>query len=259
MPATAAQALAQLDAALADEAFGTAADLLRALRTTRPAWLEGAAADVARREAELAVLVQDLATARVRLHAYLERPRADSDLLALVQLAERLVRRERYGEARLLRDALASTNRSGAVAAALTRLALPDDLAAVSATAEAAFAEIDRALHQNRPDDALRLIEHVRQKSPSWLAEARIELGVAEVRVRLVLDQRPRALLALKEIVVRPGASRAAAFKLVRELRAEGQVDTAQLLAREIARLLPDDKAAATLLREAAAPVPEEN
>ncbi|WP_415908318.1 hypothetical protein [Oleiharenicola sp. Vm1] len=77
--------------------------------------------------------------------------------------------------------------------------------------------------------------------------------------MRLALDQRPRALVALKEIVIRPGASRAAAFKLVRQLLAEGQADTALLLAREIARLLPDDKAAATLLREAEAPAPVGN
>ncbi len=256
VPATAAEALARLDAALAIEAFGTAGDLLRAIRVARPAWLDSAATDLARRETELAVLAQDLATARVRVHTYLERPRPEADLLTLVQLAERLARRERLGEARLLRDEILAMQPGDAVGRAFERLALPDDLAAVSATADATFAEIHRALRQSRAEDALRLIEHVRQKSPPWLADARAEFGVAEVRVRLALDQRPRALVALKEVVIRPGASRAAAFKLVRQLLAEGRPDTAQLFAREIARLLPDDKAAATLVREASAPLP---
>lgn len=256
VPAAATEALAKLDAALATEAFGTAGDLLRAIRMARPAWLESATADLARRETELAVLAQDLATARVRVHTYLERPRPEADLLALARLAERLARRERLGEARLLRDEILAIHPGDAVAGAFERLALPDDLATVSATAEGALSEIERALRQSRAEDALRLIEHVRQKSPPWLADARAELGVAEVRVRLALDQRPRALVALKEVVIRPGASRALAFKLVRQLLAEGQPDTAQMLAREIARLLPEDKAAATLVREAAAPLP---
>lgn len=256
VPATAAEALAKLDAALATEAFGTAGDLLRAIRASRPAWFESATSDLARRETELAVLAQDPATARVRVHTYLERPHTEADLLALVQLAERLARRDRLAEARLLRDEIMAVQPGDAVARAFEQLALPDDLAAVSATADATLAEINRALRQSRAEDALRLIEHVRQKSPPWLADARTELGVAEVRVRLALDQRPRALVALKEVVIRPGASRAAAFKLVRQLLAEGQPDTAQLLAREIARLLPDDKAAATLVREASAPLP---
>ncbi|WP_415908319.1 hypothetical protein [Oleiharenicola sp. Vm1] len=166
VPPTAAAALAQLDAALADEAFGTAGDLLRAIRAARPAWFDRAAGDLARRETELAVLAQDPATARARVHGYLERPRPDADLLALVQFAQRLSQRGRVAEARLLRDELAAVRPSGPVAAAWQRLELPDDLAAIAATAATALAEIERSLRQNRADDALRLIEHVRQKSP---------------------------------------------------------------------------------------------
>lgn len=256
VPDTAVEALARLDAALASDAFGTAGDLLRAVRSTRPAWAEAAAGDLARREAELAVLSQESLTARALLRSYLERARAEADWLALVHLAERLVQRGRATEARLLRDELAAAHPTAAIAEALRRLPLADDLAAMTATAPAALAEIDRALRQGRPDEALRLLEHVRTKAPPWLESARAELGAAEVRVRLALDQRPRALGALKEIVIRPGASRSTAFKLVRQLLAEGQSEAALLLAREIVRLLPDDKAAATLLREAEAPSP---
>jgi hypothetical protein len=49
---------------------------------------------------------------------------------------------------------------------------------------------------------------------------------------------------------------RAAAFKLVRDLIAEGEEGRALVLAREIARQLPGDPAATKLLKEAEAPRP---
>lgn len=259
VPPSAARALEQLDAALASEAFGTAGDILRAVRNARPAWLDKAAGDFARRDAELAVLSQEPAAARTLLRGYLEYPRPEGDLHALVGLADRLRQRGRAAEARLVRDELAAAHPPTAVGDALGRLELPDDLAALASGPTVALAEIDRALRKNRADDALRMLDYVRQKAPPWLADARADLGASEVRVRLALDQRPRALVALKEIVIRAGASRSTAFKLVRQLLAEGQPETALLLAREIARLLPDDKAAATLLREAEAPAPAGN
>ncbi|MBI2511385.1 MAG: hypothetical protein HYV96_05365 [Opitutae bacterium] len=259
VPPSAARALEELDAALAAEAFGTVGDLLRAIRAARPAWLDKAVSDLARRDAELAVLSQEPAAARTLLRGYLEYPRPEGDLLALVQLADRLRQRGRAAEARLVRDELAAAHPPTAVSAALVSLELPDDLAALASSPTVALVEIDRALRQNRADDALRVLDYVRQKAPPWLADARAELGASEVRVRLALDQRPRALVALKEIVIRAGASRSTAFKLVRQLLADGQPEAALLLAREIARLLPDDKAAATLLREAEAPTPAGN
>ena len=50
------------------------------------------------------------------------------------------------------------------------------------------------------------------------------------------------------------GAPRAAAFKLVRDLLAREEQTNALVLAREILRLLPDDAAAARLVKEAEAP-----
>jgi hypothetical protein len=62
----------------------------------------------------------------------------------------------------------------------------------------------------------------------------------------------------LKELVIKAGAPRAAAFKLVRDLLGRRENDAAVLLAREIVRLLPEDPAAARLLVAAEAPRPAE-
>ncbi|MDI1320267.1 MAG: hypothetical protein PSW75_08765, partial [bacterium] len=70
------------------------------------------------------------------------------------------------------------------------------------------------------------------------------------------LDQRPLALAALKELVIKGGAPRSLAFKLVRDQLARGERDNAALVAREILKLLPDDPAAARLVKEAETPRP---
>lgn len=258
IPATAAAALERLDTALAAGSFGTARDLLRAIRSARPAWLAKAAEDLAVRDVELALLSQDATTSRAVLRAYLERPRPEADLLRLARLGAQLAQRQREGEARVVRDELAAARPPVAVAQALRAIEVSDDLAKSTQTAEAALAAIDRALRQGKADEARRLVDYVRQKSPAWLAASRADFGAAEVRVWLALDQRPLALGAYKELVVRAGASRSLAFKLVRGLAAEGQLESARLLARETARLLSDDKAAANLLREIEAPRPGE-
>lgn len=259
VPPTAAQAVAQLDAALASDAYGTARDLLRAIRAGRAAWLEQSENALALRETELAVRTQDALTARAAVRRYLEKARPEADLMRLVRLAGQLARGDELALARMLHGELTVANPPASVSLALRQLNLPDDLVAFAASAATALAELDRALRQGRPADGLRLLEHVRRREPTWLGEARAELGVREVRLRWALDQRPLALAALKEIVIRPGASRAAAFRLVRDLIAEGDAATAQALAREIVRLLPEDKAALTLLREAEVPRPEGN
>lgn len=258
IPKTSAGALEQLDAAIASESFGSASDLLRAIRATKPAWLPESEDALARREVEVALLTQDSVTARALLRRYLERRRPEEDQLHVAELAARLLARGREAEARLVRDEMLAAHASPSASAALERLALKDDRAASVTSAATALAEIDRALQQSRPGDALRLLDFVREKKPAWLADARAELGVREVRVWLALDQRPSALAALKDVVIRPGASRAAAFRLVRELLADGQQESALILAREIVRLLPEDKAAASLLREVEAPQPGE-
>jgi len=62
----------------------------------------------------------------------------------------------------------------------------------------------------------------------------------------------------LKDVVIKGGASRGAAFKLVRDLLTRGEHDNAALIAREIQKLLPDDPAAVRLVKEAEAPRPPE-
>lgn len=258
VPGTAALALEQIDAALANGAFGTVRDLLRAIRSARPAWLPKATDDLAERDVELALLSQDATTSRVVLRTYLERSRAEADLLRLARLGAQLAQHQRESEARVIRDELAAVRLPVAVTQVLRTIEISDDLAKSTETAEAALAAIDRALRQGRADEARRVIDYVRQKSPAWLAASRTDLGASEVRVWLALDQRPRALTAYKELAVRSVASRSTAFKLVRALAAEGQIDSARVLARETVRLLPDDKAAANLLREIEAPRPGE-
>jgi len=113
-------------------------------------------------------------------------------------------------------------------------------------------------LAARRADEVLRLLDYVRQRNVPWLAEARNDLAVREVRARLALRQRTLALAALRDLTVRGGLARGAAFRLVRDLVAEGEADSAQVLAREIVRLLPGDPAAAKLLQEAEVPRPGE-
>ncbi|HEX7632644.1 MAG TPA: hypothetical protein VF388_10955, partial [Lacunisphaera sp.] len=101
-----------------------------------------------------------------------------------------------------------------------------------------------------------RLLKQLRDDPPAWLPAATVEVRTREVQVKLGVDQRPLALAALKELVVKSGAPRGAAFKLVRDLLARRENESALLLAREIARLLPGDPAATRLLREAETPPP---
>ena len=108
-------------------------------------------------------------------------------------------------------------------------------------------------LKKSRAD---RLLKQLRDDPPAWLGAATSEVRSREVQVKLGLAQRPLALAALKELVVKSGAPRSAAFKLVRDLIARRENESALVLAREINRLLPDDPAAARLLREAETPPP---
>jgi hypothetical protein len=258
VPATADETWRAIDAAFEREEFTRVRDLLRAVRQNRPGWFAGGAErELALREIRLAVFTQDLTDARAMVRAQIESLRAAEDGLRVLELAKLLAERERFAEARLLRDeVLARHGGHAAVVAAARALALPDDLAPLLAGAPAALAAIDDALTRGRVDDALRALDYVRQQGPAWLDGARTELAIREVRVRLALRQRPLAFALFKEIVLRPGAPRSAAFKLVRDLLAGGDREPALQLAREIVRLLPDDPAAAKLLKEAEAPRP---
>lgn len=257
--ATSEEALAAIDSALDAQAYVAARDQVRAVRTARPAWLAEADAALGRREIRLALATQDRSSARLVARTHLERHRSDEEALAVVRLAAAALADGRSEEARLLHDEVAAARGAGpAVQEALAALGLRDDLATTAETAGAALAALDQSLAARRADEALRLLDYVRQKNMPWLAEARNDLAVREVRVRLALRQRTLALAALKDLTVRGGLARGAAFRLVREMIAAGETETAQLLAREIVRLLPGDAAAAKLLQEAEAPRPGE-
>lgn len=113
-----------------------------------------------------------------------------------------------------------------------------------------AAAALDGWSVPGREAEGVKFLDYLRARPPGWAAAARDELTAREVRLRLALDQRTRALMAFRELVGRAGRPRAAAFRLVRELWAEGELDAAVLLAREVGRWLPDDPAAARLLSE---------
>lgn len=257
LPGTAADARRQLDELLQADALTGARDLLRAIRTQKPAWLASMEADLALREVELAFLALDQIASRTAARGYLDNHRTEDDLLRLVALVPRLAARNRLPEARLLADEIAAApGATVRVRQALQALNLADDLAVVVADQAAAVGALDRWILAQEWAQAERLLRNLRDRPPAWLAAGTTDLKVREVQVRLGLDQRPLALAALKELVIKGGAPRSAAFKLVRDLLARGERDHAGLLAREIQRLLPDDAAAARLLREAEAPRP---
>lgn len=259
VPGTADAALSQLDQLIAAENYTATRDLLRNLRTANPPWLAAADRVVALRELHLAVLTHDPFAARALVRAHLAKYRAHDEALGVLGLAKQLLAQRRLREARLLHDELSElTTKSPDMVAGLRSLGLEDDLASSAESAAAALAAIDRSLAKNQPAEALRIIDYVRKRAPQWVAATQAELQVREVRVRLSTDQRPAALSAFKEVLMRPGASRSAGFRLVRELLAEGEAERAQLLAREVVRLLPEDGAAQKLLKETEAPRPVE-
>lgn len=120
-----------------------------------------------------------------------------------------------------------------------------------------AIAAIDLALRRDDAENAVWLIQGVRKSAPAWLSEIEPQLAMREYRARRALQQGPAATIVFRDLVLKPGASRAAAFRLVRDYIAAGEGDLALQLAREIVRLLPGEKAAAVLLREAEGPTLE--
>lgn len=257
LPANAAEARQQLDTLLQQDSLAAARDLARAIRAQKPAWLPVIEAELAAREVELAYLTLDQIASRTAARAALDRHRGEAEVLQLVQVVQRLAARGRVDEARLLAEEIgAAPAATVRVQQALRALNLADDVAAAVATQAVALAALDRNILAQEWAQADRLLKHLRDKPPAWLAAGAPEVRVREVQVRLGLDQRPLALAALKELVVRGGTSRGAAFRLVRDLLARDEQESALVLAREIGRLLPDDTAATRLVREAESPRP---
>lgn len=120
----------------------------------------------------------------------------------------------------------------------------------------AAVAAIDAALSAGDSARALRVIHAVRKAEPGWLSEIEPALGAREFRARRTQGEMPSAMIAFRGLALKVGAPRAAAFHLVRELIGEGDGELALQLAREIVRLVPGERAAAVLLKEAEAAAP---
>lgn len=257
LPKDAATALKQIDALLQSDALTEVRDLLRNIRTLRPVWFAPQEAEFDLREVQLAFASQDLISARTRLRQYLDRNRDETNAMALVKIAGAFAKEKRLAAARVLHDELlARFSGNIRVFVALRNLALPDDLAAATVDAEGTLRSLDLALETSQFAQAERMIDYLRDKPPSWLASVKHEVQVREVRLRLALDQQPLALAAFRPVALQPGASRSAAFRLTRETLARGKPVQAATLASEIVRLLPDDQAAAKLLKEILAPIP---
>lgn len=255
LPGTAEEALAQVDALLAKDAWIETRDKLRVLRNQPSAWLRPIEAGLAAREVEMAYLTLDPLASRGLVRVYLGRYRSERDVLALVSTVGRLQARERTAEAVLLKDEiLENPLATEGVKQALAALRLPDDLSAEIENRTIALAALDRAMDGQDWAQVERRLKELRRKQPAWLAGEAVMLKVREVEMRLGLEQRLLALQGLKELIVKPGTSRSAAFQLVRDLQTRRQHEQARLLAREINRLLPDDGAAQKLLKETETP-----
>ncbi|SDS28781.1 hypothetical protein [Opitutus sp. GAS368] len=257
LPVTAGEARQQLDELLQQDSLVAARNLARAIRTQKPAWLPLLERDLAAREVELAYLTLDQIASRTAARAYLGRYRNEADMLPLVAVVQRLAARNQLADARLLFDEInGAAPATVRVQQALRDLKLGDETTPDTGTQAAALAALDRSVLGQEWPQAERLLKLLHDKPPNWLAAAEAEVKVREVQVRLGLDQRPLALAAFKELVIKGGASRSAAFRLVRDLLARDESANALLLAREVSRLLPDDQAAARLVKEAEAPRP---
>lgn len=257
LPATGTEAVRQLDELLQKDSLVAARDLARAIRAQKPAWLSTIDAALAAREVELGYLTLDQIASRSLIRAYVDRRRAEADLLELVPVVQHLADRGQAGAARLLADEVkAAPGATARVQSALQALKLVDESAPALAGQAATLAALDGHILAQQWAQAERLLKGLQDSPPAWLGGAATDVKVREVQVRLGLDQRPLAMAALKELVIKAGASRSAAFKLVRDLLARGESEPALLLAREIGRLLPGDRAAAGLLREAETPQP---
>ena len=257
LPATAAAALKGIDALLQSDSLAPARDQLRLIRAARPAWLAASEPEFSLRELQLAFITQDLLSARGQVRQYLDRFHEEADALALARLAAGFTEAKHPDAARLLHDeVLARFGNKVRVVAALRVLNLPDDLAAYVATGAATLSTLDQWIDTSRYAQAERLLVYVRNKPPAWVEAENFELKVREVRLRFALDQQPAGLTVFREVVLRPGASRSAAFRLVREMAARGEPVQAAVLAAEIVRLLPEDAAAAKLLKDVKVPRP---
>lgn len=249
--------LAQLDAALAAGQFISARNQLQQVRIVRPAWYGENESAIELRRLKLAVLTEEAVDARIVVRRYLGAYRTAEDALGVLAFARKLVDAKQEGAARLLQSEVASARGTmPEVAEALEGFGPDQRWLALTQSRESALALIDQQLARLDPDSVLALLDQLNNARPDWLEDARPALEMREFRSRWALQQKPSAMLIFRNLVLKQGVRRAAAFQLVRELIAEGDRATAQLLAKEINTLLPDDRAALKLQQEAEAPAP---
>lgn len=257
IPPRAAEALALLDRQLAADDIAQARDLLRAIRARPPAWLAAHEAEFAVRELRLSLAALDMLATRSLVRGYLQKFRTGEDARRLLPLIAQLLASQRQVEAKVIHDEIIATHGTDAtLAAELAVLQVPDDLAAVTATRAEALASLDRWAANEQWAQVERMLDQLEQRPPDWAPAAQTELKLRAVQLHLALGRRPQAFATLKEVAVKSGAPRSAAFKLARDLHSSGRGEHAVLVAREIVRLLPGDAAAERLLREVQAPVP---
>ncbi len=257
VPARAAEALAELDRQLAADEIAQARDLLRAIRARPPAWLAANEAEISVRELRLSLAALDMLATRTLVRGYLQKFRTVDDARRLFPLITQLLAAQHPAEAKVIHDEIMAVHETDAgLAAALAALQVPDDLMDVTSTRAEALAALDRWIANEQWTQVERLLDQLGRRPPGWVADVHTELRLRAVQMHLALGQRAQAFAALKEVTVKSGAPRSAAFKLARDLHSTGRGEHAVLVAREIVRLLPGDAAAEKLLREVQAPLP---
>lgn len=257
VPSTGAQALLIIDQDIAAGKYADATEKMHRWKPARPAWWTETERELEVRELHIALLSQDPWLARFAVRKHLERSRRGDVAVRLVELAMTLRVAGKSAESDIVRGEVAELRGNiPAVAEALAKLNSGDATAAAFTSAPAALSLIDQALERRDPENALWLIEKVRRATPEWLKDVELDLATREVRGRLESEQRARAYASLRELVVKSGAPRAAAFRLVRDYISAGKAQLALELAKEIERLVPGEPAVAVLVREAEAAAP---
>lgn len=248
--------LAELDDHLANGAYTAVRKQLQDLRIARPAWSVEQEPAIELRRVKLALSTEEGIDARLAIRRYLGSYRGTEETLSLIAFARSLLDRQQVAPARMIQSEIAAARAHvPEVMAALEALGPDERFRALTRSPESALAQLDQLLRQNEPDQVLQQLEQLRQLRLSWIETAEPLLATREFRARWMLQQKPAALLIFRNLVIRSGPRRTAAFKLVRELIAEGDRTTALQLAREVGTQLPDDRAALILQQEAETPV----
>jgi hypothetical protein len=159
LPPTGAEAMRQVDELLQKDSLADARDLARAIRAQKPTWLPAIDAALAAREVELAYLTLDQIASRSVARAFLDRRRAEADVLELVPVIQHLLARGQADNARLLADEVKTAQSASArIQTALQGLKLADDAAPAMATQADTLAALDGHILAQQWAQAERLL-----------------------------------------------------------------------------------------------------